>query len=64
MVSEMCGDQHMTRHEFCWPLSIDKDSVMMIIDELGYSMFCPCSVPQMPTDAHVRAHTDKKSNRH
>ena len=57
MVLLMCGAQHITRHKFCWPLSIDKDSVMTIIDELCYSTFCAHSVPQMLTDACARAHT-------
>ena len=59
MLLLMCGDQHIKRHKFCWPLSIDKDSVMTVIDELGYSMFCARLVPQMLTDVcvHVRTHT-------
>jgi hypothetical protein len=50
----MCVDCHITRHELCWPLSVDKGSVVTVIDELGYSMFCARLVAQMLTDAHTK----------
>jgi hypothetical protein len=62
MVSLMCGDQRITRHIFFWLLSINKDSVMTVIDEVGYSMFCAHSVPH--TCARARAHTHTHTHTH
>jgi len=40
----------VTTYEFCSTLSISKESIMAITEELGYSKVCACSVPRMLTD--------------
>jgi hypothetical protein len=39
------GDCCVTTYEFCSTLSTSKGSIMAIIEELGYSKVCACSVP-------------------